>query len=187
MAEEENTRAEFERAMGKTENPKMFNLGDVEFVDAEFMAKEHPDTFETPEEEVLSALVVGDVVKVCDGAERFWTVIKEIDFEGTITAEVNNTLVGEQPYNYGDVVQFERRHIYEVHSKQDTELMGATVAYFMHLEQGRLNIIQAYKLVESMTQDGVPLSFIHALAKAAVEDTDTAENQPPENGDNSDE
>ncbi len=44
--------------------------------------------------EDLKTIAVGDTAKVCDGQERFWTVVTEIN-NNTITAEVNNNLIGE--------------------------------------------------------------------------------------------
>lgn len=169
---------QFERLAGKTENPKLFKLGEVEFQDAQQLAKEHPDTFEVPYDATLNAIEVGDVVKVCDGEERFWTVVKGIDGD-TITAEVNNNLIGEQPYNYGDLIQYEHRHIYDIHRKEETKLMGSATAYVMELQE--LPVVQAYEVVEWMIDSGMSLVLVHALLKRAVEtkrDQDDAENKP---------
>ena len=39
------------------------------FIDAQEMAKKHPNTFEAPDEMDLNALKAGDTVKVCNGED----------------------------------------------------------------------------------------------------------------------
>lgn len=51
--------------------------GEIDFVDAQAMAREWADTFEAPDEESIT-----------DG-ERFWTVIRDIKENGTLIAKVD--------------------------------------------------------------------------------------------------
>lgn len=83
------------------------------FVDAQEMAKSHPDSFEAPNKKELDTLKSGDIVKVCHSDERFWAVVKEVDGD-KITATVDNDLVLVEEFNCGDDVEFEKRHIYAI-------------------------------------------------------------------------
>lgn len=83
-------------------------------VDAAQMARLYPDTFHLPD---LSGMVVGDVVKVCNGYERFWVTLTELtgQLPGDVCrGVVANDLVHPCGYNVGDEILFERRHIYQV-------------------------------------------------------------------------
>ncbi len=52
---------------------------------------------------------VGDIVKICRFGERFWCVIKEIQY-GTIIAEVDNDLLN--PYiKYKDIIYFQPEEV----------------------------------------------------------------------------
>lgn len=112
---------EFYKVLGKTENPKLFT--NVELNDAQKLAKKHPNTFEAPTQEQLNSIEIGDTVKICDGEERFWTIVKELK-EDHIVAEVNNKLIGDQEYNLGDLIQFTKNNIYEIHCARYNEIMG---------------------------------------------------------------
>lgn len=87
----------------------------IPFIDAQEKHRQHPDTFEILCEEELKRIKPGDGVKVCDGKERFWTVVKTSDPEGTrdITAQIDTILLRGQEYNFGDVVKFNLRHVYD--------------------------------------------------------------------------
>lgn len=90
--------------------------GMKEFVDAQEMSRLHPETFEALGKEELAALRTGDSVKVGYNAERFWTVIKEIDGEKIIAA-VDNVLVTTEDFKYGDQIAFEKRHVYQIYEQ----------------------------------------------------------------------
>ena len=62
-----------------------------QFVDAQVMAKENPDTFEAPTEAELNEIEPGDFVKVCAKPERFWAIVECVDGDN-IVAVVNNDL-----------------------------------------------------------------------------------------------
>jgi len=86
----------------------------MNFIDAQQMQKDHPDTFEAPTDAELEKLKIGDIVKVCHNDERFWVVI--INIEGDkITANVDNELICNQPFNNGDNIEFEKKHIYNIY------------------------------------------------------------------------
>jgi hypothetical protein len=82
---------------------------------AQEMGRTHPDTFNAqPSLKQLDGLKKGDVVKICVNkpAERFWCIINSIKGE-TITAEVNNVLVG-LPWPVGMKLRFHRDYIYQL-------------------------------------------------------------------------
>lgn len=134
----DGNRDEFDRMCGKTENPQLFT--DIEFVNAQRMAIEHPDSFEAPTLEELAALVVGDVVKVCDNQERFWTVIKELKENDVIVAEVNNNLISGQEFNLGDLIEFKKCHIYAIHKEEEVNQRGQLLAFFASLTGGNMKM-----------------------------------------------
>ena len=89
-----------------------------DFIDAQLMNQEHPDTFDIPTVEELDALAVGDDVKVAIGGERFWTRITEIN-DGSFMAEVDNELECTDIHGLqlGDQISFERKHIYDIYTQ----------------------------------------------------------------------
>ena len=48
------------------------------FIDAQEQHKQSPESFDAPSNEELDNLKKGDTVKVCNGKERFWTIILSI-------------------------------------------------------------------------------------------------------------
>jgi len=85
-------------------------------LDAQAQALAHPDTFAAPSASALALLPRPgiDLVKVCDGMERFWVLVRSVDGD-RVTGRVDNELVGGQAYaNHGSVISFEKRHIYRL-------------------------------------------------------------------------
>ena len=89
-----------------------------DWVDAQEMGRDHPGTFEAPTADELKGIRAGDFVKICNGEERFWavvTVTNEADpIEGAFRGTVNNRLVGDNEYDFGDLLEFRGRHIYAI-------------------------------------------------------------------------
>jgi len=83
------------------------------FVDAQEMVQLHPETFEAPTADELDQITEGTIVKICNGEERFWAGVTKVDGE-KISASVDNDLLGDYGYNYGDIIEFEKRHIYSI-------------------------------------------------------------------------
>ena len=90
------------------------------FVDAVETHKLHPETFKIPSEKHKKQIQPGDFVKVCHNGERFWTKIKDIN-ESKIIAFVDNDLICPQPFKYGDIIEFEHRHIYNIICKGEED------------------------------------------------------------------
>jgi len=92
-------------------------------INAKMMSIKHPDSFDYWEEEIAN-LKVGDIVKVSNSWERFWTIVKSINGD-KIVAEVNNGLIGNlmgkpSSYNFGDLIAFKRENIYQIHEIETT-------------------------------------------------------------------
>jgi hypothetical protein len=82
------------------------------FIDAQARHEETPDTFHVMHiEDLRATVVVGDMVKVCHSDERFWVQVTERK-DDRIAGTVANDLF-RAPFDYGDLVQFELRHIYD--------------------------------------------------------------------------
>ena len=96
-----------------SKSTKVFKLGDVEFIDAQEMSRKHPKTFEGCSQGELDAIREGDSVRIASREERFWTLVKKVNGD-VITAEVINVLIIPQRYDYGDVVQYEKRHVHDI-------------------------------------------------------------------------
>ena len=85
-------------------------------LDAQAQALAHPDTFAAPSASALALLPRPgiDRVKVCDGMERFWVLVRSVDGD-RVTGRVDNELLSGQAYaNHGSVISFEKRHIYRL-------------------------------------------------------------------------
>ena len=91
------------------------------------MSLEHPDRCHYWEYEI-KLMKVGDLVKVANGHERFWTVVTEINGD-IVVARVDSSLLGniltgkKSPYNISDLIQFKRENIYEVWDLEEFRAM----------------------------------------------------------------
>ncbi|WP_435018410.1 hypothetical protein TA3x_000384 [Tundrisphaera sp. TA3] len=86
-----------------------------QFVDAQQMHRDHPDTFHVPSDAELAQIAPGDSVKVCDGVERFWIIVTKAT-EGGLTGMVDNDLVctDEHGLSDGDTISFDRENVYDI-------------------------------------------------------------------------
>lgn len=100
----------------KTKVSKFPAYWKYDFVDAQEMAKKHPDTFGCPSQNELSAIKVGYNVKVSYNNERFWVLVKKINGD-EVVGQVDNDLVLEQPFSCGNLIRFEKRHVYDILNK----------------------------------------------------------------------
>jgi len=87
----------------------------IEYVDAQEMARLHPDTFGVPSQELLDAITEGASVKVCANDERFWVTVASVDGEN-ITGTVDNNLVNqpEDGLASNDTISFSKANIYDI-------------------------------------------------------------------------
>lgn len=88
------------------------------FLNAQEMAT-LSERFEAPSLNQLKNLKVGDIVKVANSRERFWTIIEEIHDE-TIIARVNSETI-QTEYQCGDLIIFDKKNIYNIYHKKLVE------------------------------------------------------------------
>lgn len=92
-------------------------------MDAQHMCQQHPGSFWAPSVEDIEALELHHLVKICDGMERFWTILVDIDkaydhpFEYQYAGYIDNDLVGGQTYNCGSLIAFRGKNIYDIGDK----------------------------------------------------------------------
>jgi len=78
------------------------------------LASKYPNTFQLPSASMLSKIKVGDNVKVCLNNERFWCLIKGVDFEKqSFVASVDNILQLNE-LKLGDIVYLNFYNIYDI-------------------------------------------------------------------------
>lgn len=96
----------------------------MDFVNAHEMRAKYGSGFHVPSKKDLDNLKISDTVKVCNGRERFWTIITNIN-EYMITATVDNHLVFDGGYNLGDTINFKKCNIYDISPDYITPKMKA--------------------------------------------------------------
>lgn len=88
-----------------------------EWVNAKEMNQRYPDTFDY-DESLAKSIEPGDLVKIGNARERFWTVIQHIEEDDgggmPIVARVDNLLRVTRGYTFDDLVAFNYCHIYGV-------------------------------------------------------------------------
>jgi hypothetical protein len=85
----------------------------IALIDAQQMAREHPDTFQAPSNDTLQDLRPGDLVKVAQITERFWVQVVERRDSGVLLGKVDNHLLtGDAAC--GDLIEFHECNVYEV-------------------------------------------------------------------------
>lgn len=87
------------------------------FIDAQEMARMHPDTFGAPSADELGRIDVGDSVKVCaDNVERFWVTVTELNGDCLAGIVDNNLICTDQHgLKFGDIVKFKKCNIYSIY------------------------------------------------------------------------
>lgn len=73
-----------------------------------------------PTAEELNALHAGDTVKISNGFERFFVLVRDIK-DNTVVGVIQNHLVGTYEYNYKDSVQFEKCHVYTIKKREEPD------------------------------------------------------------------
>ena len=93
--------------------------------DAHQAALQHPHTFHRPTNKEISQVRVGSYVKICVSqttrsrkdfsAERFWVNVTLVMPRFIVGLVANNLIyIPSHLLAYGDVIAFQRRHIYEI-------------------------------------------------------------------------
>jgi hypothetical protein len=107
--------------MGDITITKIFTIKaeSEEWVDAQAMAARSLK-FWAPPADAIGTIGVGTLAKICNGEERFWVRVAAIEKPTSdplgfvFTATVDNVLISDRGYAYGDYVRFEGRHIYAI-------------------------------------------------------------------------
>lgn len=111
---------------------------------------------QSPTYNELCDLQITESVKICNGRERFFVKITEIDYQQEIViGTVDNKLVLEAPYNYGSYVEFEFKHIYVIHKreyldkKSEDLFLAAAYARFCGMSKDEfINKMSEFRLVQ---------------------------------------
>jgi hypothetical protein len=77
------------------------------------MNERNPETFHIPN---LIGLIPGCLIKISNGDERFFVHVLYIS-KSYIIGQVNNILIYNKGYNYGDFIKFRKENILQIHSK----------------------------------------------------------------------
>ena len=125
------------------------------FLNAQDLQKTYPGTFHAPKSKELEELQTGDLVKLCNGRERFWVKICSKQSNGNMTGEVDNALLYDDfGYKLGDIVEFHKDHIFDIldenalllefykkHGKQAFKMLPPNLAEKLKIRIGRQFII----------------------------------------------
>lgn len=86
-----------------------------QFVNAQQMHRDHPESFYVPSDAELASIAPGDSVKVCTGLERFRVTVTKAT-KTRLTGTVDNDLVctDEHGLFYGDTLSFARENVYDI-------------------------------------------------------------------------
>ena len=92
----------------------------------------HHDDWLSPEEPLscgqralLERLTVGNSAKIHNGGELFFVIVVAVDGD-RVAGRVDNVLVFERPYDYGNWVEFSRQHVWFVRDAAgQAELLAA--------------------------------------------------------------
>lgn len=83
------------------------------FIDAQQLHKDFPETFKVPSPESLGKLKKEDLVKIAVDQERFWVRVETVDGE-KVTGHIYSTMVATEYHGMSanDLIEFEKKNIY---------------------------------------------------------------------------
>lgn len=95
--------------------PKSFKMKTYEFVDAQDMHRNHPQTFEVPSNEDLNGISKYDFVKVSCNNERFWIEVTSVDGD-KIKGTVSNGLFmeGNEELVFGKEIEVTKNNVFDI-------------------------------------------------------------------------
>ena len=86
----------------------------IQLIDAQAMAKAHPETFEAPNTKELADVKVGDSVKICiNNLEKLWVAVTSIN-GGQLKGKIDNHPVVLDDVSFGDAIMFKKENIYTI-------------------------------------------------------------------------
>ena len=98
------------------------NIYTDDWVNVKIINDHNPETFEIPTDKDLQDIKVGYNVKISNGIERFWVIIEKINSYYFI-GKIDNKLLNNNNYDYGDLVMFEKHNIYDIHDFEFKNIM----------------------------------------------------------------
>jgi hypothetical protein len=101
------------------------------------MNKRNPETFHIPN---LTALVPGCLIRISNGDERFYVHVLYMS-KSYIIGQVNNFLIYDKGYNYGDFIKFKRENVLQVHSKNYYKKLCKNATYINDYINTGLNVM----------------------------------------------
>jgi len=84
------------------------------WVDAQELHRSYPDKFDVPNNNELDELKTGNLVKICNGKERFWVELKEIN-DSYLIGRIDNELCTGINYDKNSIIMFEKKNIYSIY------------------------------------------------------------------------
>ena len=81
---------------------------------AVILATKYPHTFQLPNASMLSKIKVGDNVKVCLNNERFWCLVKGVDFDKKRLVDSIDNILQCNDLKLGDTVYLNFYNIYDI-------------------------------------------------------------------------
>ena len=81
-----------------------------EFLDAQQMKKENPNTFWAPNQKEMDSLQSGQFVKICENRERFWVELTGVDGD-ILVGRVDNDLAFKHSFKCDDIITFEKKNV----------------------------------------------------------------------------
>lgn len=90
-------------------------MKELKFVNAQEMAKQHPETFEATSLQKLEEIKVGYSVKVATCGERFWITVIDVK-DNNIIRSIDNDLVNSNLHglHYDDVITVEKDNVFQI-------------------------------------------------------------------------
>ena len=96
-------------------------------------------------------VVKNDVIKLKNPlGEAFWVIVTDILPNGTITGSVNNNLVYDSDYNFGDIVMFTKQDIREhkdFEIRQNQQKIMPDIVQYIYEKLGRIPSIEELELI----------------------------------------
>jgi hypothetical protein len=94
---------------------------------------------------LIERLAVGDSVKLNNGDELFYAIVMAIDGDRVI-GRVENFLIHERPYSYGDRIEFRRQYVWFVRDAVGQATLAAALEQQEAARPGSLVQHEHYKI-----------------------------------------
>jgi len=96
-------------------------------------------------------VVKNDVIKLKNHlGEAFWVIVTDILPDGTMAGSVNNNLIYESGYNFGDIVTFKKKDIREhkdFEIRQIQQMIMPDIVQYIYEKLGRIPSMEELELI----------------------------------------